>query len=86
MFYIRRTGVYVLLICRPNRAAIRRVERQNSRLRADLAADLRVTCGADKLEAVRAEATPVVGASVPIRPPADTPLFNVPDGLSSILS
>ncbi len=53
-------------------------------LRGDLANDLRQWL-ADKLEAVRSDARRCVGASVPLRLPAETPLFDVPAGLIRIL-
>jgi integrase len=53
-------------------------------LRADRADDLRQWI-ADKLEAVRSE--PIrIDAAIPVRLPADTPLFNVPTGLVRILN
>ena len=54
-------------------------------LRADLATDLSEWL-ADKLQAVRSDARRVVGASVPLRLPASTPVFNVPVGLSRTLN
>ena len=51
---------------------------------ADLAADLRVWIGS-KLKAVQAAARRRIGEPVPMRLPADTPVFNVPEGLIRIL-
>lgn len=53
-------------------------------LRADLANDLRGWL-ADKLQSLQSEARRTIGASIPMRLPSESPLFNVPKGLIRIL-
>ena len=53
-------------------------------LRRDLAVDLKENWLADKLEALRAEAR-ASGTPIPVKLPAQTPLFDIPAGLLRIL-